>query len=100
VRVRAKASDLLRSRDIDATTTGPVEGWRGHVRACRRRRSTACALATGQSRRLHRFSQARWAISRGRRADTLVWPHLPTDAEQVVAQLERWAAIEEMADCR
>ena len=39
-----------------------------------------------------------WAISRAGARDTLVWPRLPADAEQVVARLERWAAIEEMAD--
>jgi hypothetical protein len=98
---------LLRSSDIDATTpTGPVEGFGAAVfehagaavleglRACATG-STILAVCIG---RVRPSLAELWAISRAGARDTLVWPHLPADAEQVVARLERWAAIEEMAD--
>lgn len=98
---------LLRLSDIEATPLiGPGEGFGAAVfehagagvleglRSCASG-STVLAVCIGPVRP----SLAElWAISRAGARDTLVWPRLPADAEQVVARLERWAAIEEMAD--
>ncbi len=98
---------LLRSSDIDpATPSGPVEAFGaavfehagtavlGDLRAC----------ATGSSVLAICISPTRpslpelWAISRAGARDVLVWPRLPASADQVVSRLERWAAIDDLAD--
>ena len=98
---------LLRSADIDLSAPGggiegfgaavfehagaPVlAGLRGFAAG-----STVLAICIGPDRP----SLAElWAISRAGARDILVWPHLPATAEQVVSRLQRWAAIEELAD--
>ena len=98
---------LLRSTDIDPTTpNGPVEGFGAAVfertsaavleglRACAAE-STVLAVCIGAAR--PSLAQL-WAISGAGARDILVWPRLPENAGQVVSRLERWAAIEDLAD--
>lgn len=98
---------LLRSSDIDPSTpSGPVAGFGAAVfehasgavldglRACATG-SAVLAICIGPTRP----SLAElWAISRAGARDVLVWPRLPASADQVVSRLERWVAIEDLAD--
>ncbi len=40
-----------------------------------------------------------WALLRAGAADVLVWREVPATAEQIVARLSRWRAVQELVDC-
>ena len=40
-----------------------------------------------------------WALMRAGAADVLVWREIPAEADQVVARLTRWRAVQELVDC-